>query len=97
MNCITVQDAYGLAVSALVLGLLILGWMVRTILRHLDIECRAPVRRGRRSRGNVENPQPRAEETRPKERVCKEVNIIERNKKKERRPLKSLFKDNIIE
>lgn len=88
----TAQGAYGLAVSGLVLGLLLLGWILRVVLRHLGIECRAPVRRGEGAEpGDVEDPQPRTEETRLKERVCTEVNLIDRNNTKKRRPLKSLF------
>lgn len=85
LKFITVQDAYGLAISALVMVLLLLlGWILRSILSHFGIECRAPVRRGRGSRSDVENPQPRTEETRPKERVCTEVNLSDCNNKKER-------------
>lgn len=81
-NFITVQDAYGLAVSAVVMVLLLLlGWILRSILGHFGIKCCVPVRRGR-GQSDVENPQPRDEETRPKERVCTEVNLIDRNNKK---------------
>uniref|UniRef100_A0A8W8MKD9 Uncharacterized protein n=1 Tax=Magallana gigas TaxID=29159 RepID=A0A8W8MKD9_MAGGI len=42
-----VQDAYGLAVSAVVMVLLLLlGWILRSILSHFGIKCRVPVRRG---------------------------------------------------
>ncbi|XP_052694498.1 uncharacterized protein LOC128172791 [Crassostrea angulata] len=49
--------------------LLLLGWILRSILGHFGIECRVPVKRGRGRRSDVENPQPRDEETRPKERL----------------------------
>uniref|UniRef100_A0A8W8NZA6 Uncharacterized protein n=1 Tax=Magallana gigas TaxID=29159 RepID=A0A8W8NZA6_MAGGI len=64
-----IQDAYGLAVSAVVMVLLLLlGWILRSILGHFGIKCCVPVRRGR-GQSDVENPQPRDEETRPKERL----------------------------